>query len=234
LKTSEEMMGRTCGCHEAAAATGLPLRPGGLSLTDRAMELCRFHRDAWIADIGCGPLRTVQHLRSRYGVNAFGLDPSESLVTLGLLGMPGPFAVRGLAEALPFSANSLDGLFSECVLSVVAGFDEALREFRRVLKPGGALIISDIFTKEVPSGPASSLRTRGGYIGPLLENLHFSVELLEDHTRSLKTFAARWVLSHGFLPCFWARKYLGPEMGGHCLGAAKVGYFLLIARKSMQ
>ena len=236
METSPEK--NASGCHELAAALGLPMRPGGFSITDRAMEFCGFQPGARLADIGCGPLRTAQYLRKRYGIHVFGLDPSESLMALGLREMPGLFAVRGFAEALPFRGNSLDGLFGECVLSLVADPEMALREFSRVLRPGGLIIINDIFTKKVlrPLGQNFSLSAcgtdQGGHMERALESLHFDVELFEDHTKSLKTFAAQWILSYGYLPDFWARRYLCSKDGEHLPGAPKEGYFLLIARKS--
>ena len=51
-------------------------RPGGLDLTRRLAECCAFSCQSKIVDIGCGTGVTVEYLRSRYNVNAVGVDLS--------------------------------------------------------------------------------------------------------------------------------------------------------------
>ena len=61
------------------SVTGDTLRPGGLALTDRALDLCRFASGAALLDVGCGLGATVAHLAER-GFVATGVEPSETLV----------------------------------------------------------------------------------------------------------------------------------------------------------
>lgn len=69
------------------------IRPGGLSITKRAMELCKFEKGAKILDVGCGYGATVEYLQNNYDVEAMGIDLSTVLIEKGKL--PG---VRHLVE----------------------------------------------------------------------------------------------------------------------------------------
>jgi SAM-dependent methyltransferase len=202
-------------CESAAlrAVTGLTIRPGGLALTDRAVEFCRFAAGAQLLDVGCGAGATVEHLRERYGFAARGVDISRKLISEGLGRNPALPLAAGGAEALPVHGESLDGLFCECVLSLVESPLGALAEFHRVLRADALLILSDVYDR----GAA----VREEMVTRLAES-GFSTLLWEDHTLRLKELAARLVLAHGSLDGFWC----------NAVGAGKrPGYYLLIARK---
>jgi SAM-dependent methyltransferase len=92
------------------------------------------------ADLGCGA-GTAAHLAAERGAHVSGLDASENLVAIARSRVPhGDFHV-GELESIPFANHSFD---------VVAGFNsfqyaarphEALREAKRVARPGGRVII---------------------------------------------------------------------------------------------
>lgn len=75
----------------------------------------------------------------------------------------GTFLVRGLAESLPFPDGSVDGIISTLVLCSVKDVDAALKEFLRVLKPGGRYL----FIEHVAAEAGSRLRRVQGLIRPL-------------------------------------------------------------------
>jgi hypothetical protein len=52
--------------------------------------------------------------------------------------------VQADANRLPFADQSFDGVLSECVLSLMLDKPAALREIRRILRPGGCLGITDM------------------------------------------------------------------------------------------
>jgi arsenite methyltransferase len=223
--------------------TGLTIRPGGLSLTDRAMELCGFEPDAFIADIGCGYGRTIEHLRRIYRINAYGLDPTETMLTAGLGITPGLPVIRGNAETLPFKNSTFDGLICECVLSLVTDQDAAIAEFSRTLKPKGLLIITDMYTQSLAvkdglTAPGNICCIQGARTRDEMEQLFlrhgFSIEFWEDHTKALKQMAAQLILSHGSLDDFWRTACKEGLSRDTVLSsaAAKPGYCLLIGRNS--
>jgi ubiquinone/menaquinone biosynthesis C-methylase UbiE len=51
----------------------------------------------------------------------------------------------GDAQRLPFADDSFDGAYLTVVLGEIPDQQAALRELRRVLKPGGRLIVGEIF-----------------------------------------------------------------------------------------
>ena len=109
------------------------MRSAGPDLTERLLGLCTLPPNAKVLDVGCGAGETVRYLREKEH-EAWGVDTA-----------PGPGMTRARAEALPFSAASLDALIFECSLSLVADPGQALKEAARVLKPNGLVYIADLY-----------------------------------------------------------------------------------------
>ena len=148
------------------AVAGATLRPGGVALTWRALELARqltlWPHNARVLDLGCGPGETVALLREG-GMAAVGLDISASLLAEALARngrMPLIRACAGAAPGLPLRTASLDGVFCECVLSVLPQRQGVLAELARVLRPGGVLVWTDLYVR--PGRAADVWRGPGG------------------------------------------------------------------------
>ena len=87
-----------------------------------------------ILDVGCGSSLIIQSLN-----NAVGMDLSESKMRfLRRYGIP---LVRGSAFDLPFREGSFDCLISSEVIEHVVYEERLFTEMRRVLRPGGMLVI---------------------------------------------------------------------------------------------
>jgi arsenite methyltransferase len=86
---------------------------------------------------------------------------------------------KGEIESLPVDGDSVDVVISNCVLNLVPDKDQAFREIRRVLKPGGRLAVSDMAWEAEPS-PAvrRDLEALVGCIGSAL--------VLDDYVSRLK------------------------------------------------
>jgi arsenite methyltransferase len=240
LKISNLSVTQTSTTYESEqlrAVTGPAIRPGGLALTGRAMEFCQFPPEARLMDVGCGAGATVEYLRNHYQLDAYGVDISTRLLgeakarddTLPLL------CARG--EHLPFGGGSLDGIICECVLSLFNEPGRAMREFNRVLCPGGKLILSDMYlrgsgigeqdpAKEAVNGCLKGARS-ACFTEKMLSEAGFEILLWEDHTQCLKELAARLVLAHG------AAEALFGCSGTDFTSTAPLrpGYYLLVARK---
>lgn len=220
-----------------------PFRPGGLELTKRALSYCRFSPGATLLDVGCGKGTTIKYLREQYGFKAIGLDLFSPLWKAksdrnGALPL-----VKASGECLPFSPQTFDGIFAECSLSVIANPTLAIREFHKVLKRDGLLVISDLYAR-VPERVGDLRRLpmvcclRGAFsqdgLATELAAAGFSTILWEDHSYTLKHFAAQLIFSYGSLEQFWhlmGSAALDVNELNSALVTAKPGYFLLIARK---
>ncbi|WP_038071827.1 class I SAM-dependent methyltransferase [Thermus scotoductus] len=70
-----------------------------------------------------------------------GLEPSLAMLQAGRRRVPEATWVEGRAEALPFPGQSFDVVLLFTVLEFVEDVEKALVEARRVLKPGGSLLV---------------------------------------------------------------------------------------------
>src|SRR5439155_562338 len=99
-------------------------------------------QDGLIADAGCGAGRWPIHLR-RLGYRVVGIDISPEAGRAARAEESGLPITVGDVRRVPLKDGSVDAVLS---LRVVEhderGPDEALREARRILKPGGLLILS--------------------------------------------------------------------------------------------
>ena len=218
------------------AVIGDAIRPGGLALTERAADFCGFSESAGIVDIGCGFGTTLNHLRDRHGFRVCGIDMSARMLSENR-GQP---VIQAVADSLPFGAGVFDGIFCECVLSLLPMPENALREFHRVLQPGGYLVLSDIYLRNpgqiqkiVGQPSCLSGATTQSERMTLVKDHGFELLLWEDHSGYLKELAARivWALGsrEGLMKLFF------PGAASICdrdaIQRARPGYFLLIARK---
>ncbi len=95
-----------------------------------------------LLDVGCGSGAFTYHLRDQ-GLATVGIDLSFNLVRLATTEISrGPFLV-GDAEILPFRENELDIVTFSGVLHHLPDLAPALREARRVLRPGGRMFAYD-------------------------------------------------------------------------------------------
>lgn len=102
-------------------------------------------------EIGVGTGRFAAPLGIRHGV-----EPSEAMRRLARA--RGIDAVDGVAERLPYADASFDAVLMVTVLCFLRDPQAALQECRRVLRPGGTLLIGFI-DRDSPLG-ASYLRQR--------------------------------------------------------------------------
>ncbi len=147
--------------------------PGGMEHTRRMLALAALPEGARVLDMGAGAGESVQLMRS-LGLDAVGID----------------------LEA------SFDAVLSQCAFFVSGDRAGALREARRLLRPGGLLLLSDVFFEE----PTALLRAAG-----------FEILKAEDMTHGWREY---------YLEALWRGEDCGCELPrGRCC------YWLLIGRK---
>jgi SAM-dependent methyltransferase len=211
------------GCGRLRDGEGAPLRPGGLALTEALVELAGFCAGETVADVGCG-LGASTRLMRRLGVAAIGVDlviPAAAANDDAL-----PFVAADGAR-LPFADASLDGVLCECGLSAMADRAPALAEWRRALRSGGRLALSDVYSRAADAGGAGRVATREALISAVAA-AGFGVARFEDRSEVLKRWAAQFIFQYGSLGALWG------DAGGCECGAARkaaLGYFVMIAVK---
>lgn len=204
---------------------GLALRPGGTALTEAALTHCFLAPGALVADIGCGRGASLP-LLTRRGLAPVGLDPSPQLLAEARRHDHKAALTQATAEAVPFRAGAFAAVLCECVLSITRDPRTALGEMRRILAPGGFLVLTDLYLRD-PVGSGAP-RTAGCAAGAVPrdvveERLHaagFFVRVFEDHSRLLAELAGR-LLFAGFD---------SSELGLGCTSCGRPGYFLCIAQ----
>lgn len=198
-------------------ATGGPLRPGGTVLTDRAALFTGMLPHWKVLDIGCGHGDTLHHLRARYGATAYGIDVSHKQLTTQHNASLLPYTVQASGEQLPFAAHSFHAVFCECALSLFAHPKTALKEWYRILKPAGFLVITDVHTPAETRAPQTSCAEGAmplSVIDNLVQSTEFTPRLWEDHTKLLTELSAKLIFA-----------------GCTCSSSETLGYYLLIAQK---
>jgi ubiquinone/menaquinone biosynthesis C-methylase UbiE len=96
-----------------------------------------------ILDAGCGSGALFAALRDR-GAIVSGFDKSAGMLELARrrLGDDADLQVADLGGLLPFTDDTFDDVTASLVLHYLEDWGPALAELRRVLKPGGRLIVS--------------------------------------------------------------------------------------------
>lgn len=96
-----------------------------------------------ILDAGCGSGPLSAELRDR-GADVAGFDGSPAMIELARrrLGDDVPLTVADLAQPLPYADDTFDDVVASLVLRYLGDWHPPLTELRRVLKPGGRLILS--------------------------------------------------------------------------------------------
>lgn len=106
--------------------------------------ISRFNKDALILDAGCGPSGHIGRYVFDKGLQVIGVDLSEKCVEMARQLNPGMEFQIGDIGNLAFDDNSFDGIISyySIIDTPKNQVPKILKEFRRVLKPGGYLLVA--------------------------------------------------------------------------------------------
>jgi arsenite methyltransferase len=128
------------------------------------------HEGETVLDLGSGGGIDVILSARRVGPTgtAYGLDMTDEMLALARrnaseAGVPNVHFLKGLIEAIPLPAGSVDVVISNCVINLSTDKAAVLAEISRVLKPGGRVGVSDIVAEN--NLTAEQRAERGTYVG---------------------------------------------------------------------
>lgn len=158
-----------CGCQpagsEACCTSGYPI--GLLEQVPGAAGVPSLGCADPVSAVALQPGEVVLDLGSGAGLDCFlaarrvgpegkviGVDMTDEMLTRARnraqeLGLGNVEFRRGLIEALPLEAASVDVVLSNCVINLSPDKPAVLHEIARVLRPGGRLVVDDIVTRGV-------------------------------------------------------------------------------------
>ena len=155
-----------------------------------------------VLDVGCGRAATLRHLSGVFpdmrlhGIDLFPqeIQPDERVSVC-----------MGSAEHLPYRDASMDAVLCECTYSLFAEPELCAEEIFRVLRPGGLLLLSDLYVRYGGTERQERGLVRNVYAAAAIEELLSSCgfELLEfeDRTGDLKEMVARMIWDGSLCSC---------------------------------
>ena len=134
------------------------LRPGGITATNWLIEQGQFSKDSHVLEVACNMCTTSIELAQTYGYSVEGVDRDpktleKARANIHEAGLDELVHVQQAnAMKLPFPDDSFDIIINEAKI-------KAIKEYLRVLKPGGRLLTHDVsFTEERMEEQLASLR----------------------------------------------------------------------------
>ncbi|HEY6962630.1 MAG TPA: arsenite methyltransferase [Gaiellaceae bacterium] len=128
------------------------------------------HEGDVVLDLGSGGGIDVILSAKRVGPTgtAYGVDMTDEMLALArrnaaAAGVTNVHFLKGVIEAIPLPAESVDVVISNCVVNLSIDKAAVLTEIARVLKPDGRIGISDVVAEDRLS-PAERAE-RGSYVG---------------------------------------------------------------------
>lgn len=107
-----------------------------------------------VLDIGCGTGKLLSAVAGRWPDAALhGVDPAEAMLAIAADRLPTARLGVGRAEQLPLPDASVDLVLSTTSFGHWTDAEAGLREVRRVLRPGGSVLIAE----HAPPGPLLTL-----------------------------------------------------------------------------
>lgn len=104
----------------------------------------RLPQQALVCDAGCGPSAHIGRYLADKGLNVIGVDISDRCAEMARAFNPGMRVVREDMQGLSFGAETFDGVvaYYSIIHTPKAAVGRFFREFHRVLKPDGPLLVA--------------------------------------------------------------------------------------------
>ncbi len=121
------------------------LRPGSLELTRHALTAAGAKSGMTLLDVGCGDGEAAAFAQREFSLTVTGVDTDADAVARAKAA--GVDARIESADALSFPSRGFDLVTMECVFSILERQEEAIHEAYCMLRPGGALILTDVYCR---------------------------------------------------------------------------------------
>lgn len=138
---------------------------GGLKVTRDLFQMCDLQPGHRILDVGCGSGYTACTTAKQHQAFVVGVDLESHLLARArerarsMRVADSITVARADARRLPFADASFDGVICESVLAFLEDKASAVKEFHRVLKPGGFLANNEVtFLTPPPDDFLSAIR----------------------------------------------------------------------------
>jgi len=164
-----DLFTRSAGYYDRAC--GIMSFGSGQRYRRDALERSGLRPGMQVLDVGTGTGLLAREIAGITGsaASVVGLDPSEAMMAAGRA-RTGIRLVQGVGESLPFACGQFDFLTMGYALRHVPDLDQAFDEYRRVLKPGGRLLLLEITRPASAFGNAAAKMYFGGAV-PLMTRL---------------------------------------------------------------
>lgn len=208
---------------------GATAHPGGATLTGHLLDRLALPTGALVADVACGSGATLQLLAQR-GLLGVGVDLEPRAVARAR------GAVVGNAHALPLATGAYDAVVCECAVSTFSDPARALAQMARVLRPGGALAMTDVLLRRDLAAPEvvsavdrlTTARTLPEYTA-LLEGAGLRVLRIEDRSADALALCRRLARRLALVGAF--RHAKTARACAQAVEAGALGYGLLVAER---
>lgn len=134
------------------------------------VAVAELHKGETVLDLGSGGGIDVLLSARRVGPSGtvYGLDMTDEMLALAQRNaatarMTNVHFLKGLIEAIPLPAESVDVVISNCVVNLSTDKHAVYGEIRRVLRPGGRVGITDIVAEDGLS--PEDRAERGSHVG---------------------------------------------------------------------
>ncbi|HEY60610.1 MAG TPA: methyltransferase domain-containing protein [Anaerolineae bacterium] len=161
---------------EVQAEADMTKHMGAFDVTDELIALTGINQDSYVLDVGCGVGRSAVYVARTIGCCILGTDIREKMIARARnraqregLSHKLEFKVAN-AVNLPFEHNTFDVVLCESVNVFVADKPKAFGEYKRVLKKGGWLGITESIWLIEPSAQLDTfIKEKLSFLGDVLK-----------------------------------------------------------------
>jgi SAM-dependent methyltransferase len=135
-----------------------------LPMYKKVLEQVNLSEDDLVLDAGCGS-GLFSSMAIETGAQVIGIDAAPGLLEVARQRNPQNYFMEEDLEAMPFANNSFNVVTGFNSFQYAGNFENALLEAKRVLKPGGRLVIA-IWDKPEASDATNVLKAIGSLLPP--------------------------------------------------------------------